>query len=35
MPIDFSQVTQVEEIKEILKRELVMDMGIDLVLHEK
>ena len=35
MPIDFNQVSQVDEIKEILKRELVMDMGIDLVLHEK
>ena len=35
MPIDFNQVQEVEQIKEILKKELVMDSGIDLILREK
>lgn len=35
MPIDFNQVVTVEKIKEILKKELVMDVGIDLILREK
>ena len=35
MPIDFNQVEQVDQIKEILKKELVMDSGIDLILREK
>ena len=35
MPIDFNQVQEVAQIKEILKTELVMDNGIDLILREK
>lgn len=35
MPVDFNQIDQVQDIKEILKRELVMDSGIDLILREK
>ena len=35
MPIDFNQVQEVNQIKEILKKELVMDNGIDLILREK
>lgn len=35
MPIDFNQVQHVDQIKEILKKELVMDNGIDLILREK
>ena len=35
MPIDFNLVQEVDQIKEILKKELVMDNGIDLILREK
>lgn len=35
MPVDFNQVVQVDQIKDILKKELVMDAGIDLILREK
>ena len=35
MPIDFGQIGEVDQIKDLLKRELVMDSGIDLVLREK
>ena len=35
MPIDFNIIVEVEQIKEVLKKELVMDQGIDLILREK
>ena len=34
-PIDFDEVQEVEQIKDTLRRELVLDNGIDLVLREK
>jgi len=35
MPIDFVQIVEVNQIKDVLKKELVMDAGIDLILREK
>ena len=35
MPIDFSNISMVQQVKEMLTSELQMEPGIDLVLREK
>jgi len=35
MPIDFNDITEVEQVKYMLTNELQMDQGIDLILREK
>jgi len=35
MPLDLRCLQEVDQIKDILRKELVMDAGIDLVLREK
>ena len=35
MPIDFSNINEVQQVKEMLTSELQMEPGIDLILREK